>query len=47
MQRCLTDEFESYNRFSVTWKDMLEYLEFSKEDTQHSERSVNGDLVIK
>ena len=34
---CLTDEFKSYNRFSVKWKDILEYLEFSEEDAQFYE----------
>jgi AAA domain len=37
LQRCLTDEFESYKSFSVTWKDMLEFLEFSEEDANFYE----------
>lgn len=32
LQHHLTDEFKSYNRFSTTWQDMLEFLEFSEED---------------
>ena len=36
IQRCLADEFQSYKNFSVQWRDILEYLEFS-EDSQFYE----------
>lgn len=32
LQSCLTFDFQSYNDFSVQWRDILEYLEFSEED---------------
>ncbi len=37
VQRYLADEFQSYKTFSVQWKDILEYLEFSEEDAHFCE----------
>ena len=37
LQNCLTDDFKSYNSFSVQWKDILQYLEFSEEDAHFYE----------
>ena len=37
VQRLLADEFQSYKTFSVQWKDILEYLEFSEEDAHFHE----------
>ena len=37
VQRHLADEFQSYKTFSVQWKDILEYLEFSEEDAHFYE----------
>ena len=37
MHRQLADEFRLYKTFSVQWKDILEYLEFSEEEAQFYE----------
>ncbi|KAL9125846.1 MAG: hypothetical protein Q9217_005011 [Psora testacea] len=37
LQSCLTDKYRSYNGFSIGWKDILEYLEFSEEDAHFYE----------
>ena len=37
IQRQLANEFQSYNTFSVRWKDILEHLEFSEEDAHFGE----------
>ena len=50
LQRHLADEFQSYKAFSVQWKDILEYLEFSEEDAHFYEAlSVpeSGDAFTK
>ena len=50
LQRHLADEFQSYKTFSVRWKDILEYLEFSEEDAHFYEAlSVpeSGDTFTK
>ena len=37
VHRHLANEFQSYNTFSVRWKDILEHLEFSEEDAHFGE----------
>ena len=42
-QRYLAKEFQSYKNFSVQWKDILEYLEFSEEDAHFCEALSNPE----
>jgi hypothetical protein len=37
LHHSLTDEFIEFDRFSVQWRDLLEYLEFSEENSHFSE----------
>ena len=37
LQSCFADEFRTYSSFSVQWKDILEYLEFSDEGSHFFE----------